>query len=104
NHVWRWHFGQGIVASTDNFGVLGDRPSHPKLLDWLARRFIEDGWSVKNLHRLIMNSAVYQQGSGIADCVSRIGDSAIGANPQSAIRNPQLVDPENRLLWRFNMQ
>ncbi|HEY2573336.1 MAG TPA: PSD1 and planctomycete cytochrome C domain-containing protein [Verrucomicrobiaceae bacterium] len=132
NRIWRWHFGRGIVASTDNFGLLGDRPSHPALLDWLARRFIEDGWSVKEMHRLVMNSACYQQSSDqIADSGLRIAESRTNApvrqvagemvnqfgtfkdesrHPPSAIRHPKLpadpalVDPENRLLWRFNLQ
>ena len=52
NRVWRWHFGQGIVGTTDNFGLLGGKPSHPELLDWLARSFIESGWSIKDLHRI----------------------------------------------------
>jgi hypothetical protein len=82
NRVWRWHFGRGLVASTDNFGLLGDEPTHPALLDWLARRFVEDGWSVKKLHRRIMLSETYQR-SGTHD-------------PKAAA-----VDPENRLLWRF---
>ncbi len=63
NRVWRWHFGKGLVRTTDNFGLLGEAPSHPELLDWLARRFVADDWSLKSLHRLIMNSSVYQQGS-----------------------------------------
>lgn len=63
NRVWRWHFGRGLVRTTDNFGLLGEAPSHPELLDWLARRFIADGWSVKALHRLILNSSTYQQAS-----------------------------------------
>ena len=63
NRLWRWHFGQGLVPSTDNFGALGDRPSHPALLDWLAHRFIADGWSLKSMHRLLMLSATYQQQS-----------------------------------------
>src|SRR5262249_46303980 len=54
NRVWHWHFGAGLVRSPDNFGVLGDRPSHPELLDWLALRFVEGGWSIKSLHRRIM--------------------------------------------------
>ncbi len=94
NRVWRWHFGQGIVASTDNFGLLGDRPSHPELLDWLARGFIESGWSIKDLHRLIMKSAVYQQ-------ASRVDFSSADQTDQA---DPRLVDPENRLLWRANIQ
>lgn len=63
NRVWRWHLGAGLVRTTDNFGLLGERPSHPELLDWLARRFVADGWSLKSLHRLILNSSVYQQSS-----------------------------------------
>ena len=93
NRIWRWHFGRGIVASTDNFGTIGDKPSHPALLDWLARRFIEDGWSVKEMHRLILSSSAYQMAS---------------ANPSagqySAAPDPAMVDPENKLLWRANIQ
>jgi len=91
NRVWRWHFGQGIVSSTDNFGLLGSRPSHPELLDWLAGAFIESGWSIKDLHRLIMKSAVYQERS------TANYSMADGADPRA-------VDPENRLLWRANIQ
>jgi hypothetical protein len=84
NRVWRWHFGRGIVGTTDNFGVLGDRPSHPELLDWLARRFTDSGWSIKDLHRLVLASSVYRMAS---------------THPQEAAA--AAVDPENRLLWRF---
>ena len=83
NRVWRWHFGEGIVRSTDNFGRLGERPSHPALLDWLARRLVEGGWSLKALHRTIMLSATYQM------------STAYSAEAAA-------VDPENRLLWRMN--
>jgi len=86
NRVWRWHFGTGIVSSTENFGRLGDRPSHPELLDWLARRFMEGGWSTKKLHRLILSSSVYQMASAHSD---------------AAIAE---ADPENRLLWKFGLQ
>jgi len=78
NRIWRWHFGQGLVTSTDNFGVLGDHPSHPELLDWLARRFIAEGWSVKAMHRLMMLSSTYQmeanalQGNSHADAENRL--------------------------------
>jgi hypothetical protein len=61
NRVWQQHFGKGIVATPNNFGVMGARPSHPELLDWLARWFVEHDWSIKELHRLVMNSATYQQ-------------------------------------------
>jgi len=63
NRVWRWHFGRGLVATTDNFGKLGAKPSHPELLDWLAAWFKENGWSVKKLNRLILTSATYQMSS-----------------------------------------
>ncbi len=91
NRVWRWHFGQGLVNSPDNFGLLGDKPSHPELLDWLARTFVESGWSIKDLHRLIMKSATYQQASRVSDSASDKVD-------------PRMIDPENRLLWRANVQ
>jgi hypothetical protein len=84
NRIWRWHFGQGLVASTDNFGVLGERPSHPEFLDWLARRFIAEGWSVKAMHRLIMSSAAYQR-----------------ATKPAVDSRRAIVDPENRLLSHF---
>jgi hypothetical protein len=83
NRIWRWHFGQGLVRSTDNFGLLGDRPSHPALLDWLARRFTTSGWSIKALHRLILLSSTYQM--------------TAAQDEQAAA-----VDPENRLHWRMN--
>jgi hypothetical protein len=63
NRVWRWHFGAGIVRTTDNFGLLGESPSHPELLDWLACRLMTDGWSLKAMHRLILSSSSYQQSS-----------------------------------------
>ena len=83
NRVWRWHFGAGILRSTDNFGNLGDRPTHPELLDWLATRFIESGWSIKALHRLIMLSSTYRMSTQY---------NAFAAE----------ADPDNRLLWRMN--
>ncbi|MCC7336351.1 MAG: PSD1 domain-containing protein [Pirellulaceae bacterium] len=87
NRIWRWHFGRGLVASTENFGVLGDAPSHPELLDWLARYFIESGWSTKDLHRLLLASSVYQMAS---------------TNPQA--EKAEQLDPENRWLWKFRRQ
>ena len=63
NRVWQWHFGEGLVRTPDNFGTTGNRPSHPELLDHLARHFTDGGWSIKNLHRLIMQSNTYQQAS-----------------------------------------
>ncbi len=83
NRAWREHFGQGIVRTPSDFGAQGERPTHPELLDDLAARFIENGWSLKWLHREIMLSAAYRQSSAP-------GDEAFA------------VDPENRLLWRMN--
>lgn len=83
NRIWRWHFGRGLVATTDNFGLLGSPPSHPQLLDWLAVRFVESGWSIKEMHRAIMLSATYQMSA---------------AFDQQAAEQ----DPENILLWRSN--
>ena len=83
NRVWKGHFGEGIVRSTDNFGLLGDRPDNPALLDWLAARFVESGWSIKTMHRLIMLSGAY-----------RMSSQPYAANAA--------IDPENRLLWRMH--
>ena len=83
NRIWHWHMGAGIVRSVDNFGRLGERPDNQPLLDWLALRFVESGWSVKQMHRLIMNSSTYQMSS----------------RPNARASK---ADPENRLLWRMN--
>ena len=83
NRIWQHHFGQGIVRTPSNFGQLGDRPSHPELLDYLAARFVENKWSIKAMHREIMLSGAY----------------ALAA--EGSAKN-EAVDPENRLVWRFN--
>ena len=83
NRIWQQHFGRGIVGTPSNFGALGERPTHPELLDHLARHLIDSGWSLKSLHRLILLSATYQQSCDL--------DAAGVA-----------ADPENRLLWRMN--
>ena len=67
NRVWQYHFGKGIAENTNNFGKMGKKPTHPELLDWLARRFVDEGWSIKALHRLIMTSRTYQRGDRAAD-------------------------------------
>ena len=82
NRIWLWHFGEGLVRTPNNYGMRGEPPTHPLLLDWLAQRFIDSGWSIKSLHRLIMNSATYQTSSSISEDANRI-------------------DPENRLWSRF---
>ena len=85
NRIWQRHFGTGIVASLDNFGRLGTPPSHPELLDWLAVQFVDSGWSVKSLHRLIMTSTAYRQAS-IVDA------------------QHEKLDPENGLISRMPMR
>ncbi len=65
NRIWQWHFSDGLVRTSSNFGLLGERPSHPELLDWLANEFVAGGWSVKKMHKRIMLSAAYQQSSEI---------------------------------------
>jgi hypothetical protein len=85
NRVWAWHFGAGLVSTPSDFGTRCEPPSHPELLDYLACRFVADGWSVKKLHRLMMLSSAYRQSSA---------DNAPGI----------AADPSNRLLWRFNRQ
>ncbi len=85
NRLWQHHFGQGLVRTPSNFGQLGERPTHPELLDFLAARFVEQRWSVKAMHREIMLSATYQ--------LAAIDDVKNSAE-----------DPANRLLWRANLQ
>ena len=63
NRIWQHHFGEGIVRTPSNFGKMGERPSHPELLDWLALEFVDRGWSVKAMHRLMMTSEAYQMAS-----------------------------------------
>ena len=82
NRIWQHHFGRGLVATSDNFGRIGELPSHPELLDWLADQFAKSGWSVKAIHRLMLNSCTYRQ-----SCT----ENAVSA----------AIDPENRLLWRM---
>jgi mono/diheme cytochrome c family protein len=84
NRVWQYHFGHGLAVNASDFGTLGEKPSHPELLDWLARWFVDNGWSIKKLHRLIVTSATYAQSA---------------TNPIAA--QAKLADPENRLLWHM---
>jgi mono/diheme cytochrome c family protein len=83
NRIWQWHFGEGLVRTPDNFGKMGERPTHPELLDYLAKQFIKSGWSIKAMHRMIMLSSAYQMAS---------------ENPNIAPDS----DADNRLLTRFN--
>lgn len=84
NRLWQHHIGQGIVRTPNDFGLKGDRPSHPELLDWLAVELIESGWSLRHIHRLIVQSQTYRMADWQDD-------------PRT-----QTIDPDNRLLWRMN--
>jgi hypothetical protein len=102
NRLWQHHFGRGIVTTPDNFGHLGDRPSHPELLDHLATKFIESGWSIKAMHKMIVTSATYMQDSGRHEGTEARGHE--GSEPKTDDRHPtpDSLDPDNRLLWRQN--
>jgi hypothetical protein len=82
NRIWHYHFGRGIVGSTSDFGVMGDRPANPQLLDFLTATFVENGWSVKKMHRLIMLSKTYQESADFQ-------------------AEAAAADPDNKLLWRW---
>ncbi len=101
NRVWQYHFGQGLVKTPNDFGYRGRRPTHPKLLDHLATRLVENGWSIKALHRWVMNSAVYQQASRTAMEPEPSGETDPGMTP-AAVASGLSIDPENELCWRFN--
>jgi len=100
NRIWQRHFGQGLVATSDNFGIRGSQPSHPELLDWLTEQFVNsDGWSLKALHRRIVMTRSYRLAS-VADESApevRSDHSAVSARRTDA----PSVDPTNRYLWRF---
>lgn len=89
NRIWEYHLGRGIVATPNDFGRMGARPTHPELLDWLANEFVASGWSVRHIHRLILMSATYRQSSAMPK------DAALKQLAQQK-------DPDNKLLWRAN--
>jgi hypothetical protein len=83
NRLWQWHFGEGLVTTPNDFGRQGARPSNPELLDWLATEFMDRGFSIRQMHKLILTSDVYRRSS-----------APVAANVE--------IDPENRYLWRMN--
>jgi len=89
NRIWHYHFGRGLVGTPNDFGRMGERPSHPELLDYLANELVAAGWSVNRIHRLILNSNTYRQSSTL---------------PQNAALRAKALetDPQNKLIWRFN--
>jgi hypothetical protein len=86
NRIWQHHFGRGLVGTPNDYGRMGEKPTHPELLDWLATEFVRQGWSVKAMHRLIVTSRTYQQASWFTN----------EANSKK--------DPENHLLWKMPLQ
>lgn len=88
NRIWQHHFGKGLVQTPNDFGTRGQRPTHPELLDWLALRFIDSGWSIKSMHRLLMSSAAYRRSTG--DVSAETHAAAIA------------VDPNNNFCWKFD--
>src|SRR4029079_19707877 len=85
NRIWHYHFGRGIVATPNDFARMGQRPTHPELLDYLANRFVENGWRWKAIHREILLSSTYRQ-----------------ASRSQLAKVAEQKDPENRLLWKFS--
>jgi hypothetical protein len=101
NRVWQYHFSRGLVRTSSDFGRLGEPPTHPELLDWLAVNFVREGWSLKRLHRLLVTSEAYKQAS--AERGMRNAE-LVKASVHSELRTPNsalVVDPENKLLWRM---
>jgi hypothetical protein len=92
NRLWQHHFGRGIVGTPSDFGLRGERPTHPELLDWLASEFVARGWSLKAMHRLMLTSATYRQASRGRQ------------PPETHPENHPESDPDNKLLWRMNRQ
>ncbi len=89
NRIWMHHFGRGLVSTPDDFGVSGTPPSHPELLDWLATELVHSDWSLKHIHRLILNSSTWRQRSRVTAAHSAVGER---------------IDPGNQLLWRQRMR
>src|SRR5204862_1447095 len=85
NRIWQHHFGEGLVRTSNDWGMNGERPSHPELLDWLATQFVEKKWSIKAMHRLMLTSNTYKQ-------------STAPSSPEAT----KAVDPDNRLFSHMN--
>lgn len=96
NRLWQWHFGAALSTNPSDFGVMGAEPSHPELLDWLARRFMADGWSLKKMHRLLVTSEAYCAVSTPRDREWTATQTEAG---KRASQRSQAIDPTNALLW-----
>lgn len=102
NRLWQDHFGRGLAANASDFGRLGEPPTHPELLDWLAGRFMKDGWSLKKLHRLIVLSAAYRRSGEVRNSERGTRNESVSSatSPLAAPHSALEADPENRLYWR----
>ena len=112
NRVWQGHFGEGFVRTPDDLGNMSEPPSHPELLDFLSVWFVENGWSLKKLHKLILLSSTYQQSANpalnpLVSARTALADPSLASLANQAndlLRDPRTVDPDNRLLWRANLR
>lgn len=102
NRIWQGHFGTGIVPTPSDFGRMGMKPTHPELLDWLAAEFIRSGWSVKQMHRLIVMSETYRQTSRVSDHETmRQSDTEKRPSSEVSPSSAQAIDADDRYLWHF---
>ncbi len=104
NRVWHYHFGRGIAGTPSDFGLMGERPTHPELLDWLTQEFVRSGWSLKQLHRLIMNSAVYQEASDFRKDAAEIdsGNRTLWAFPRHRLESEVIRDSSLQVAGLLN--
>jgi hypothetical protein len=96
NRLWQWHFGVGLASDSSDFGTMGAEPTHPELLDWLARRFVADGWSLKSMHRLMVTSRAYRLAGVPYDAQWSAGETAAAGE---IFAHSQAADPDNAWLW-----
>lgn len=103
NRIWQWHFGQGLVETSGDFGTQGTRPTHPELLDWLACELIDSGWDTRHIHRMILRSNTYRQAAKWQPpgAESNSSDRLTASEPAAAYVHPTNIDPENQSLWHW---
>ncbi len=97
NRLWQWHFGRGLSSTPSDFGTMGAEPTHPELLDWLARRLVADGWSLKKMHRLMVTTRAYRTASVPYEVEWTVAEVA---RARELMAQNQAVDPDNMLCWR----
>jgi len=100
NRIWHYHFGRGIVATPSDFGIMGERPTNPELLDWLTREFVSNGWSMKHMHRLILSSATYRQAGSHDEQVTKL----FGAYPRHRLEGEAIRDSALYVSGLLNLQ